>query len=290
MSTLGRAALSAAIASQIRSNGVGAVTGDIVQARLLDIVDSAYNRTDDQGIGGGGGGPSILTRVASAAFGPGTNVVADGETNCKPADPADATQVGTLLGLVALGATQGATVTVLANGPFSSVSGSFSEGMPLYIASDGTLTSARPTSGWLQQVGISSSLSRGIYAPGLAAAISGGNIILPTGGYATPSSIVVSGPVADALSTRLLAPAGAVRKGQFFAALEAGASPAGAGSTAALLAAVPSDPGDATNRAWYHSVAVTASSSLAQFAKTTLGLSTGQLATILTAAASITDY
>ncbi|SOR27134.1 protein of unknown function [Methylorubrum extorquens] len=81
--------------------------------------------------------------------------------------------------------------------------------------------------------------------------------------------------------TKLYAPT----RGQFFRALENSA----AGRVATVTDAVPSDRGDAINIAFAHAQFVTQSGVLAQFVKTTLGLTDAQLAAIIAAARSVTE-
>jgi hypothetical protein len=85
-----------------------------------------------------------------------------------------------------------------------------------------------------------------------------------------------------------LNPAGAVAtlspgRNQFFAALDAIVP----GATATLTAAVPSDPGDPSNRAFNGTAFVTPGCALVVFAKTTLGLTDDQVETALTQAAAL---
>lgn len=75
------------------------------------------------------------------------------------------------------------------------------------------------------------------------------------------------------------------RRGQFFKALEG----SGVGRVAAVAAAVPSDPGDATNVAFNHTTFVLQAGTFAQFVKTTLGLTDAQLAAIITSARAVTE-
>ncbi|GLS44356.1 hypothetical protein [Methylobacterium brachythecii] len=74
-------------------------------------------------------------------------------------------------------------------------------------------------------------------------------------------------------------------RNQFFTALET----AYPGASATVMAAVPSDPSDPVNRAFTGSLLVAGTGPLAQFVKTTLGLTDNQLATILDAARLITE-
>ena len=75
------------------------------------------------------------------------------------------------------------------------------------------------------------------------------------------------------------------RRGQFFRALEAFQ----AGATSTVAAAIPSDPGDATNIAFNHATFIVQVGTLAQFVKTTLGLTDAQLTTIISNARSVTE-
>lgn len=74
-------------------------------------------------------------------------------------------------------------------------------------------------------------------------------------------------------------------RGQFFRALEN----SGAGRVAAVSDTVPSDRGDAINIAFNHTTFVTQAGALAQFVKTTLGLTDAQIASIITAARSVAE-
>lgn len=75
------------------------------------------------------------------------------------------------------------------------------------------------------------------------------------------------------------------RRGQFFAALEA----SGAGRLAAVRDSVPSDASDPINRAWNNTLFVSATGVLAQFVRTTLGMSSDDLNTLLRQARLISE-
>lgn len=75
------------------------------------------------------------------------------------------------------------------------------------------------------------------------------------------------------------------RRGQFFQALKA----SGAGRISAVMAAVPLDPDDALNIAFNHTTFVTQTGALAQFVKTTLGLTDAQLAAIVANARTLSE-
>lgn len=75
------------------------------------------------------------------------------------------------------------------------------------------------------------------------------------------------------------------RRGQFVAAIEA----SGAGRVALLTSSVPSDPSDPIARAWAHTIFVTTTSTLANFAKMTLGLSDAELDAVISAARTIEE-
>jgi len=115
----------------------------------------------------------------------------------------------------------------------------------------------------------------------LAAAVSGQtepSLFVP------PSPSVFSGGGLLAGSVPALA-LFAPTRGQFFRALEN----SGAGRVAAVADAVPSDRLDATNIAFNHTTFVTQTGTLAQFVKTTLGLSDAQLATIIANARTVAE-
>lgn len=75
------------------------------------------------------------------------------------------------------------------------------------------------------------------------------------------------------------------RRGQFLAALEASQ----AGRVATVRASVPSDLGDPIARAWESTIFVSPSSALAQFVKTTLGLTNDDLNTIFNVARTLSE-
>ncbi len=75
------------------------------------------------------------------------------------------------------------------------------------------------------------------------------------------------------------------RRGQFFKALEA----SGAGRVSTIVAAIPVDPGDATNIAFNHTTFVLQAGTLAQFVKTTLSLTDAQLSAVITSARGLTE-
>lgn len=118
--------------------------------------------------------------------------------------------------------------------------------------------------------------------------------MLDEGGFSTPCPLdhaadpAASGYVTPAANARALStllcgalPVGLpLRRGQFLLALEARQ----AGSIRALLDALPSDPADPINVAWFHTVGVVAEDRLAQLAKLTQSLADAQLAAVIASA------
>jgi len=99
------------------------------------------------------------------------------------------------------------------------------------------------------------------------------------------SSLPISPQFIASLLSGPMPPGYPPRRGQFLQALRA----SGPGRVAAVRAAVPSDPDDPIAIAWQDTVFVTASSLLAQHVKTTVGLSTDDINTLLNVARTISE-
>lgn len=178
---------------------------------------------------------------------------------------------------------------------------SFFVGAPLFVGAGGILTPTPPASGWRQIVATAVSPNQVVVALGEASVVSdeGTALITSDGSFAGPCSLdgatnaAADSYVTPAANARafIAALAGIVpsdlppRRGQFLRALEA-AQP---GSIDTLFNAVPTDPSDPINTAWWHTIAVTAGCRLALFAKERLGLTDAQLAARIAAARLIQE-
>jgi hypothetical protein len=113
-----------------------------------------------------------ISRIASVTILDNSAVVGDLAGRCVPADPANLSHRGRLLGVVKAGGAPGATITIQTIGDLDGVTGAFGALAPLFIAADGTLTATPPVDGWRQQVGTATTSSHIIVTLGLAYAVS----------------------------------------------------------------------------------------------------------------------
>lgn len=246
-------------------------------------------------------GAAFLGRAAAVAMTKGT-VVVGFNRQMLPADPFDAAHCGRVLGVLTADTALGVTGQVQALGPMEGVvlpTGGASDA--LCVGPGGALIRATPAGAkWRQIVGRSDgSTSLNITLGEASLIYDDADALIAPGGFNTPcpldggAVIDAFGYVTQAANARafIAALAGAVpdglppRRGQFLRALEARQS----GSIATLLSAVPSDAGDPINTAWFHTIGVLPTGRLAQFAKTTLGLSDVQLDAAIAASRSITE-
>lgn len=262
----------------VGANGIFVVGGGPVG---LPGRDGTNGTNGTNGRDGAPGPGMVEARFSSFTIAINTNVIDLGNGQCRLADPTNPAHCGKLLGLVIAGGTPGSQLLVQTGGHIAGVTGSFNAGDTLYLAPDGGLTNVMPvTEGWwLQTLGTAISSTEISYLKGTPGLIVD-SLVDPSGGYLGPS--ILTGQIPTS--------AGFVRKGQFLRALETGASPAGAGSIQKLEDALRDDPGNVNNIAWVSTPFVTQGSTLAQFAKTTLGLTDLQLAAVFAAAAVITDF
>ncbi|GJD51073.1 hypothetical protein OPKNFCMD_3824 [Methylobacterium crusticola] len=142
------------------------------------------------------------------------------------------------------------------------------------IANDGT--GDTPRDAWGKQNRNNAKLKAAAQTALDAAGAVVGGAAAATAAAAAAQAVLNGGVVPASMAPRRL---------QFLDALEA----SGAGRVATLAAAVPSDPGDPVNRAYQHTLFVTASCRLAVFARATLGLTDAAFAAILDAARTLQD-
>ncbi|EHP94864.1 hypothetical protein [Methylorubrum extorquens] len=245
---------------------------------------------------------AATSRTASVALPNWTVVVADGAGNCAPADPSNPAHLNLVLGIVANAVSEGGEAQIQTIGDLVGLAPhGLTVGATLFVGTNGTLAPNPPDgAAWRQIIGKSATPYGVIASLGEASLIyAEADALLAPGGFATPcdldraADIAAAGYVTPAANARAFtaALAGRVptglppRRGQFLRALEA----MQAGNIAALAAAVPTDPGDAINTAWFHTIGVVATGQLAQFAKQVLGLTDAQIADAISSARSITE-
>lgn len=117
-----------------------------------------------QGVAGPGGpvGPAgagaVKARTASSAVPDWCAVAASGDGTCTPAVlGSDQSSPPQILGICANGGVAGSVISFQSQGDMPGPVGGWTVGRPLYVGPFGALTTTPPTSGWLVQIGVSSS-------------------------------------------------------------------------------------------------------------------------------------
>lgn len=270
-------------------------------ATLVGAQGPASTEPGPEGRPGRDGAGSVTTRIASAPIPPWTAVVADGVSNCLPADPFNEAHRGRVFGITAYGGGVGSSVEIQNTGDLTGPANAFEAQSVQFIGQGGVLAPSAPVGAmWRQPVATVVSNGHVVVQLGEASLIYDAlDAMLGEGGFSAPcpldrgASLSETGYVTSAANARALiaALAGTVpadlppRRGQFLRALEA-ALP---GSIATLFNAVPTDLADPINMAWSHTIGVVPACRLAQFAKTTLGLTDAQIAAAIAAARSIQE-
>lgn len=247
-------------------------------------------------------GPSgrTLTKAAGQAIPDWRAVILDTNDQFRLADPSNLAHRQRVVGIVPYGGFDMASLVAQTAGDVTGPASNFSPTAPLFVGAGGILTATPPASGWRQIVATAVTSSRIVVALGEASLIeSGSDFMFGDGGFSTPCPLdraadqTASGYVTPAANARAFTatlagtvPAGVPpRRGQFLLALEA----ARPGAIQTLLDALPANPADPINVAWFHTVGVVSSGRLAIFAKQVLPLTDAQLAAAIVSARSIIE-
>lgn len=250
---------------------------------------------------GESGAGSIAVRTASVAIPAWTAVVADGPTNCLPADPLNEAHRGRVIGITALGAGAGASVEVQNAGDLTGPPAGFAGTDSLFVGTGGVISPAAPLGAvWRQPVATVVSDGHVVVQLGEASLIyDTADAMLAEGGFSAPcdlsrgADLRASGYVTPAANARafMAALAGVVpddlppRRGQFLLALQ----DLWPGAAATLFNAVPIDPTDPNHTAYWHTIGVTPSCRLALFARDQLKRTDAEIASAIALARSIPE-
>lgn len=151
-------------------------------------VPGPQGREGPAGPQGPAGAGSVTSRRASSNVPLWAAVVASEANRCIPADPSNPEHRGQVIGVTAYGGMTGAQVSIQSVGDLLGPVASFSEGTPLFVGTNGSLTPTPPTSGWSQIVATAVSSSQVVVALGEARFIADeGTALVVPAGFATVS-------------------------------------------------------------------------------------------------------
>lgn len=143
-----------------------------------------------QGEQGPAGAGTVAVRTASSRIAPWTAVIADGPTNCLPADPTNSAHRGLVIGVSAYGGAAGTSVEIQNAGDLSGPPGGFSVKASLCVGLNGALASNPPAGAvWRQLVATAVSDGHVVIALGEASRITDdADALIGSSGFAYSAS------------------------------------------------------------------------------------------------------